>query len=134
MLTSIRMTQPTIAECMTAAPYTIGDDQTLLETRKRMTKWHVRHLPVLFSGRLVGLISDRDVDIALSADRERTSLVSDLMIESVYVAAPTEKVSHVVRTMMFRKLGAAVIAEQAKVLGVFTTTDALRLLAEKIEE
>lgn len=96
-----------------------------------MSKWHVRHLPVLYGGRLVGLVSDRDVDIALSAaERLQTALVSDLMIESVYVAGPDERLSQVVRAMMTRKLGAAVVAENDKVLGVFTTTDALRMLAE----
>lgn len=127
------MTQRTIGACMTAAPYTIADDQTLLEARKRMSKWHVRHLPVLFGGRLVGLISDRDVDISLaSGEAQRSGLVSDLMIESVYVAEPNESLAQVVRTMAFRKVGSAVIAVHDKVLGVFTTTDALRLLAETI--
>ena len=119
---------------MTPAPYTIADDQTLLEARKCMSKWHVRHLPVLYGGRLVGLVSDRDVDIALSAaQRLQNALVSDLMIEAVYVAAPEERLSHVVRNMMTRKLGAAVVAEKDNVLGVFTTTDALRMLAEYSE-
>lgn len=88
---------------------------------------------MLFGGRLVGLISDRDVDISLaSGEAQRSGLVSDLMIESVYVAEPNESLAQVVRTMAFRKVGSAVIAVHDKVLGVFTTTDALRLLAETI--
>ncbi|MBK8172326.1 MAG: CBS domain-containing protein [Sandaracinaceae bacterium] len=129
------MTQPHISECMTKAPYTISNTATLLEARKRMQNAEIRHLPVVYGERLVGVISDRDLDVALALDEsQQHALVSSLMVEEVYVAEPTEKLAHVLRVMVNRKLGSAVVAEKDNVLGVFTTTDALHMLAKLLEE
>jgi predicted transcriptional regulator len=46
---------------MTHEMITVHPDQTLEECMTLMTKWHIRHLPVLSEGRLVGMVSMRDV-------------------------------------------------------------------------
>lgn len=51
----------TVREIMTPNPYTVGPDQTLMECMALMTEKHVRHLPVIEEGRLVGIISIGDV-------------------------------------------------------------------------
>ena len=46
---------------MTRETVTVHPDQTLDECMQLMTKWQIRHLPVMESGRLIGMISMRDV-------------------------------------------------------------------------
>jgi CBS domain-containing protein len=46
------------------------------------------------------------------------------------VAAVTPVVAEVVETMIERKLGSAVVTEDDRVVGVFTTIDALRALRD----
>ncbi len=56
-----RMTEPTVAQYMTPSPQTIGQHLTLTAAHQLMTELKVRHLPVLDGGRLVGLLSERDM-------------------------------------------------------------------------
>ena len=50
-----------VAELMTAAPHTIGSHETLEAAHRVMRKHSLRHLPVLRGGRLVGVLSQRDL-------------------------------------------------------------------------
>ena len=52
---------PAVMKDMTTTPQTIGLDQTLAFARDLFREHHIRHLPVLEGGKLVGVLSDRDV-------------------------------------------------------------------------
>ena len=54
------------------------------------------------------------------------------MSQDVYCVTPRDRLDQVVSEMAERKYGCAVVIEDAKVVGVFTTTDALKLLATKL--
>jgi acetoin utilization protein AcuB len=56
------------------------------------------------------------------------------MSPDVYTVTPSAKVADVVSEMAKHKYGCAVVVESAKVVGVFTTTDAMRLLAMLLEQ
>jgi len=96
----------------------------------------VRHLPVLEGGQIVGLLSERDLFLVetLPGVNPTDVRVEEAMVESVYTATPETPVAQVIETMIERKLGSAVIMENDKVAGVFTTVDALRALLEKLQE
>ena len=55
------MTEPTIDQFMTRAPHTIGYHQTLATAHRMMRELSIRHLPVLDGGKLVGILSQRDL-------------------------------------------------------------------------
>ena len=50
-----------IRQVMTLSPHTIGSDQKLTLAHKMMREYHLRHLPVLRAGELVGVLSERDL-------------------------------------------------------------------------
>jgi CBS domain-containing protein len=52
---------PTVRQYMTPGPHTISPAQPLTIARRQMLDHEVRHLPVLEGGRIVGLISERDL-------------------------------------------------------------------------
>lgn len=58
-------------EIMTHEMITVHPDQTLEECMTLMTKWHIRHLPVMSEGRLVGMISMRDVVQVILSMKDR---------------------------------------------------------------
>lgn len=121
----------TMAEVMTPAPHTIGFDQPLARAYKTMRDHGVRHLPVLDAGKVVGVLSQRDlyfVEAAAGVDRG-VDEVAEAMASEVYTVAPGDHVSDVARTMGEHKYGCAVVVDAGRVGGIFSATDALALLA-----
>jgi CBS domain-containing protein len=61
-----------IREIMTRELITVHPETTLEECMEVMTRWHIRHLPILSEGRLVGIVSMRDVVQAIITKKEET--------------------------------------------------------------
>lgn len=123
----------TVGDWMTSQPNTIGDDQSLQAARDRMQQWTVRHLPVLHGGHLVGVLSERDISLVESLPGVDMDVVkvSEAMTASPWHVAATEPLGAVASAMAEKRIGTAIVVEgEDKVVGVFTTTDALRALAK----
>lgn len=128
-------TIPTIQKYMTYVPKSIGYDQTIAQAREYMRKLRVRHLPVLKGGDLVGVITDRDINLVLGfndTDAE-TLTVEEAYTPDPYSTAPTTKLNEVVSKMAEKKYGCAVIVDNGKVVGIFTEVDAYKALSELLE-
>jgi acetoin utilization protein AcuB len=115
---------------MTPNPHCIGGDQSLAAAHSRMRDLKVRHLPVLAGGRLVGILSERDLLFAEGFPRidAANARVDEAMTQAVYVVPPERPVGEVAATMAERRYGCAVVAREGHVVGIFTTTDALRVI------
>lgn len=61
-----------VADAMTREMITIHAEQTLEESLRVMTEHHIRHLPVMDNGRLVGMVSMRDVMEAIISKKDTT--------------------------------------------------------------
>jgi acetoin utilization protein AcuB len=125
-----------IADLMSRSVHTIGASLTLADAAKVMKKHKIRHLPVLDSGALVGLLSDRDVQVISSmSDLDPTCiLVEDAMSQAPWTVGPETPLVEVAQHMAETKIGSAVVMEFDKVVGVFTTTDGMRVLAQLLGE
>jgi acetoin utilization protein AcuB len=123
-----------IKECMTKSPRTVAIDMPLLQAQEMLREHDIRHLPVLDGGKLVGLLSDRNLKTALASPGGDSFLVRDAMMPDVFAVDPGAELVTVVEEMAKEKYGCAVIQETGgNVLGVFTTVDACRLLAEHLK-
>jgi acetoin utilization protein AcuB len=121
-----------IREFMTEAPHSIGADQTLSTAHEMMRRHRIRHLPVLRAGKLVGLLSQRDlylVETLPDVDPDRVT-VEEAMSQHVSSVAPATSLERVAVMMADRKHGCVVVMEDEDVIGIFTSTDALRALAD----
>jgi acetoin utilization protein AcuB len=117
---------------MTTSPVSIGSDQTLAKASEIMHEHKIRHLPVLSGGRLLGMLTDRDVHLIESmagVDPKKVN-VEDAMSTAVYSVAPDAPLDEVVATMGAKKYGSAVVMQNAHVVGIFTTVDLCRAFAE----
>ena len=121
---------------MTKAPHSIGAEQPLTRARAMMVTNGVRHLPVLHGGKLVGILSDRDIRVIESIDGADLSCmtVSDAMSEDVYCVPPETPLDEVVREMATHKYGSTVVASGGRIIGIFTTVDVCRSLANLLRE
>lgn len=121
----------TIREFMTVSPHTIAIERTLSDAHKLMREHGIRHLPVLEGGRLVGIVSQRDLHlIETLRDVDPAEVkVEEAMTQDVLEVDPSASVARVARTMAERKLGSAVVTRGGEIVGIFSTIDALYALA-----
>ena len=120
---------------MSDSPHTIGPTRSLAVARGMMLDQGIRHLPVLDGGNIVGLLSERDLLLveSLPGVNPTDVRVEEAMVQNVFTVEPDAPVGEVVETMIERKLGSAVVTQGERVIGVFTTIDALRALHELLE-
>ncbi|MEQ8860037.1 MAG: CBS domain-containing protein [Pseudomonadales bacterium] len=126
-----------IRRVMTPFPYAIDAQAEVLAARKLMLEHKVRHLPAISSGKLVGLITDRDIKLMLGPEFDypepRELTVADVMIDNPYVVEGDTPLVDVLRNMTKRHIGAVLITRDGDLAGIFTATDACRHLADAIE-
>jgi predicted transcriptional regulator len=125
-----------IKDFMTRSPHAIGHDQPLKLARERMQQWGIRHLPVLDGGTLVGVLSERDIALigVLSPERLEDLAVEEAMSNDPYAVAPDAPAAEIAQYMADHKYGSAVVMDKHKVVGIFTSTDALAALATLLRE
>ncbi len=131
-----------VAHIMTPSPETISTTATAEEAGRKMSALHLRHLPVVDdSGRLVGILSDRDLrGPMLGNPRPRpapaaTAPVGSLMTRTVATAAPDDELGTVARIIVERRVGAVPIVDADGVpVGIVSFVDVMRRLAEDAEQ
>lgn len=124
---------PKIQKVMTAMPHTIGADIPLRKAMEMMREFRIRHLPVQAGGELVGVLTDRDIRLARTFQGSESMRVDDVMTPDPYVVAPDADLDAVALNMAEHKYGCAIIRQSnGKVVGIFTDTDALRVLGEML--
>lgn len=122
----------TVAQVMTQRVIALGPGDGLLHARETMDEAGVRHMPVVDAqGRLVGIVSDRDVhraiDLMRTAEGRRgQGSIGDVMHRDVRTVRPGDSAAEAAALMIERKIGALpVVDEDERLVGIVTETDFL---------
>lgn len=134
VLVRIRMTKPVpaVRKYMTSSPWTVSPHAPLADAHELMHEKHIRHLPVVEKGHIVGVVSDGDLyraEAIRGADPRRIQ-IRDVMVPRPYCVSPDAPVDEVVQEMAAHRFGSAVVCDGPVVIGIFTSTDALEAFAE----
>ena len=123
---------PAIEKYMSTTPLTVGFEQTIAKADKMMIENHIRHLPVLSGGKLVGVISDRDIKLinGFKDVNPEAVKVSEACSEEIYMVSPKAPLSEVCAEMALHKYGSVLVVDNHKLVGIFTWVDALRAFDE----
>ena len=121
MLTQDIMNHP-VATIQATAP--------IHEAFAQMHEHTIRHLPVLDAkGRLVGIVTDRDIRYATSALADepvaRNETVRTVMSSPPITAGPRDPVEEAARTLRSERIGALPVVEGDALVGIITGTDLL---------
>ncbi len=120
---------PRLKDHMTGMPHTIGASIPVKKVGEMMLKYEVRHLPVMKAGKLVGVISDRDVKAARSYRGQGELTAEEVMTPDPYVVGPGAELGAVVLEMAKHRYGSVLVQnDRGDVVGIFTDTDGLRVL------
>lgn len=129
---------PQVVAVMTPFPYSVDLGETVATAIALMKEHHFRHLPVTEEGRLRGVLSERDVRTALGRNigfhNAEGIRVKDIFHEDAFTVEADSPVDEVVSTMAERHIGSALVTKKGKLVGVFTSTDACRVLAQVLRE
>lgn len=126
---------PTIGKFMTTTPSTIACDQSLEQARKLMHDLTIRHLPVLKGGKVVGIISERDISLMQSIsgiDLHKEKVEQAMSLDPVLVEAETP-LDVICREMAAKKIGSILVQDNHKLVGIFTWIDALNAMDELLK-
>jgi acetoin utilization protein AcuB len=126
---------PKVQKYMTTSPITVESGTTLAEAQAVFQEHNIRHLPVMESNRLAGVLSSRDVALAetLAGADPEALLVRDAMSLEVYAVSPDTLLDEVASEMVSKKYGSAVVMQNQKVVGIFTTVDMARAMVDLLE-
>lgn len=125
---------PSLTRAMTPFPYSVDIGATIVEARRLMVAHGIRHLPVMRSGELVGVIAESDLRAVIAthddASAEDRILVGTVCGRAPYVVEITDSLERVMREMAARQTSCALVVKQGKLVGILTDTDAYLLLAD----
>jgi len=126
-----------VREIMMGSPVTLKPDDTLDLANDVIALGRIRHIPVVDDGRLVGIITERDLIGAAASQifglkqKNKSALLKSVLIKEVMkkrvlTAAPETPIKDVAHLMAEKKIGCLPIVSAGALVGLVTTTDILR--------
>jgi CBS domain-containing protein len=130
----------TVGELMTRSLVTLTETQNLSLADELLRLHRIRHLPVVRNGKLVGLLTHRDLLRAAAqrggADPARQPLwASDVMVRDVKTVRPDTSSREAVKLMLDNKYGCLpVVRADGELVGILTEADIVRFAQHLIED
>jgi acetoin utilization protein AcuB len=133
-----------VSDLMSAHPICVKSDTPVLEARNLMVSRNIRHLLVVDSQRLAGIVTDRDIRLNLPSRATSLSVwelnyllaqltVGAVMTSAVIVVRPDWEAGAAARLMLDHKIGALPVMDGAALVGIVTETDFLRAFVSLVE-
>ncbi len=134
-----------VSDCMTREVQTLGEEQSLREALGLQQRHKIRHIPVVADGRIVGILTDRDLKRAspslLSGISQEqydelldTTRVGQVMTRNPYTVTPATPLKDVAKILIDRKFGALPVIQKNRLVGIITDIDLLGALYEMLDE
>jgi CBS domain-containing protein len=126
-----------VTQIMMGSPVTLGPEDTLDLANDVISLGRIRHIPVVDAGRLVGLLSERDLMGAAASHVFRLKqksksallksvLIRDVMKKRVVTVTPETSIKDAAHLMADKKIGCVPVVSDGAIVGLVTTTDILR--------
>jgi len=136
-----------VAECMTHFVLSVTPYDSLARAWELMMTNHIRRLPVIDEGRLIGIVTQTDILNAKPADPAHRLALADvarelenLIVSTVMTKNPisiydNDTVGHAAELMLEHKIGGLpVIDTEGNLVGLITESNLFRLLARRWRE
>ena len=128
---------PYVGSVMTPFPYFVDTDDEVAEVERLMGEHQIHHVPVQQNGRVVGIVSERDLyhlgDRFLPITDRARIRAREIMADDPYIVAFDTPLNKVALEMAKRHAGSAIVLHHEKLAGILSATDICRILAEIFE-
>ena len=129
---------------MTKDPITAAPAMSIKAAWKVMQDRRIRHLPVVEAGRLVGIVTDRDLRRVLPSPATSLEIhelnylldkmtLGEVMTKDVITTTPFARIPDTARTMLRNRIGALPVLEGGTLVGILSQTDVLEALTSAAE-
>ncbi|HEY6000017.1 MAG TPA: CBS and ACT domain-containing protein [bacterium] len=130
-----------VADWMTREVVTVGPDESIAHAMHLMRERGIKHLPVLKDGRLVGVISDRDIKAFMPSKATTLDVyeinyllaketVKDAMGRQLVTTTPDAPVEGAALVMLEGDIGCLPVVEGGKLVGIISDRDIFRALVD----
>ena len=138
-----KLTLSRVRDYMTPDPQTLDVQSTLLDAVLLLHRAELRHIPIMEGGRMVGLLTDRDVGriapsiLATVSPQEynrffEDTLVGKVMSRKLISTTPESPLAEAVHLLYINKLGCLPVLDGDRLIGIITVVDMLRALHDLV--
>jgi len=135
------MKEQLVRDWMTPDPITISPTTTLPEAHQLMLEKNARRLPVVWQGKVVGILTFGDIREAKPSDATTLSVYElNLLLDHLLVKAimtpnpitihPDATIGDAARILLENKFGGLPVMDDDKLVGIITETDLCRMLVQ----
>jgi len=115
----------TAKDIMSTVVKTISEKTTIKEAEEKMVLYGHSGLPVIKRGKIIGIISRKDIDKAIRHKLSHAP-VKGFMLKRIITASPDTTVKYLQKTMIENAIGRIPILDVSKLVGIVTRKDILR--------
>lgn len=116
-----------VSSVMTSNPVTICPEDTLIEASKTMINRGISSLPVVDSGRVVGLITKREI-ARLCIDKSISIPTKNIMSYNPITLKPGDRVIHARQVILLNSISTLPVVENDKPVGLVTVDEVAKAL------
>ncbi len=133
-----------VREWMTKDPLTVGPTTSVEAAWRLMQERRIRHLPVVVEGRLVGIVTDRDLRRVLPSPATSLEIhelrylldkltLAEVMTKDVITTTRFTPVTDAARTLLRNRIGALPVVQGGMLVGILTQADVLEAFTATAE-
>lgn len=130
-----------VGERMSRPPVTIGPEMSIHDALALFKKERIRRAPVIKSGKLIGIVSEKDLLNASPSPATTLSVwemnyllskltVAEVMTKKVITVTEDTPIEEAARIMADNKIGGLPVVKDGRVIGIITETDLFKLFLE----
>jgi CBS domain-containing protein len=122
-----------IRDVMTSNPTTVERSTSALEAAKVMAGEDVGPLPVTDGGRLVGIVTDRDIVTRVLAEERdpQSTTVGDICSSDLVTVTPEDDLDQALRKMASAQVRRLPVVEGDRIIGIVAQADVARQAPEQ---
>jgi acetoin utilization protein AcuB len=136
-----------VSQWMKRRPHTVNASDSIRHARAILEEHRINQLPVLVGGRLVGIVTDRDLRDAFPSvlDHRRhrdaksnpspdATTVETVMTSNVLTVRPDDSIAEAAKVMRGGRIGAVPVVDGKRLVGIITRSDLLDALVALVED
>ena len=144
-MTNVKQRRLQVRDCMTIDPATVGSRDSLQTVINLLRRRDIRSVPVVDDGKLIGIVTDRDIrevapayplfrdEVEIRHYTEQLTVTAAMTADPMTVAPDTPLVE-AAKVLETYRINALPVVDEQGLVGMLTVTDLLRVFVEQNEE